>query len=331
MTKHPMGPLVRPLAHPVPRRLLGAALLLPLARPALAQSRPKIRIGVPTKAYWPTIVAQATERQGLFTRAGIEAETTIYRGGAECFEALAAGAADVILDPPSLVAAGLRRGVGSRLVAGASLAYHGWHLMVRADSAIQSVAQLAGQKVGITSRGSGSDLLAQWTAQDRGLAFTAVPVGGGGLVPNLRSRNLDAAVIYSPLSFQLLQAGQARSLIDYGKAVPPHCTAGWIASDRIIQSQPVAVQATLDALFGGLAWLRASRDEAIALIAENNEIPTAIAAAEYQETILNLDPAGGLDRQQIALSLELARLGGMTDMAPVEEVYTERFRPARAG
>ena len=52
--------------------------------------------------------------------------------------------------------------------------------------------ELAGKKVGITSAGSGSDLLALWTQQDRKINFTRVPLGGGGLVPNLRSGNVDA-------------------------------------------------------------------------------------------------------------------------------------------
>jgi hypothetical protein len=54
------------------------------------------------------------------------------------------------------------------------------------------MGELAGRKVGITAAGSGSDLLARWTMQDRKVDFTRTPGGGGGLVPNLRSRNLDA-------------------------------------------------------------------------------------------------------------------------------------------
>ncbi len=210
------------------RRTLGMGLGMAagLAAPALAQSGGQIRVGVPTKAYWPTIITLATLRQKLFEKEGIAAEMAIYRSGAECFEALAAGAADIILDPPALVAAGLRRGVRSKMVAGAQDAYYGWHLLVRQDSPVTGVAELAGRKVGITAAGSGSDLLAQWTIQDRKVDFTRVPVGGGGLVPNLRSRNLDAAVIYSPLTFQLMRAGQARSLIDYATALPRHCVAG---------------------------------------------------------------------------------------------------------
>lgn len=252
---------------------------------------------------------------------------TIYRSGAECFEALAAGAADIILDPPALVAAGLRRGVGSKLVAGAQDAYYGWHLMVREDSPIRNVSELAGKKVGITAAGSGSDLLARWTMQDRKVDFTRTPVGGGGLVPNLRSRNLDAAVIYSPLTFQLMRANQARSLIDFGTAVPRHLVAGWIVPDKMIAERPELVQASVNALFGGLASLRANREPAIALIAENNEIPAEIATIEYEETILKLMTDGRLTLEEIRRALELSELGGMTDLAPAEQTFVTRFRP----
>ena len=43
---------------------------------------------------------------------------------------------------------------------------------------------------------------------DRKVQFTKVPLGGGGLVPNLLSGNVDAVVLYSPLSFQLMKSGE---------------------------------------------------------------------------------------------------------------------------
>lgn len=298
-----------------------------LAAPAIAQANGKIRVGVPTKAYWPTIVTLAALRQKLFEKEGIAAEMTIYRSGGECFEALAAGATDIILDPPSLVAAGLRRGVRSQMVAGAADAYYGWHLVVRQDSPITKVEELAGKKVGITAAGSGSDLLAAWTMQDRKISFERVPVGGGGLVPNLRSRNLDAAVLYSPLTFQMIRASQARSLIDFTNAMPRHNVASWIVPEKLVQERPQAVQGSVNALFGGLAWLRDHRDGAVALIVENNELPAETATIEFEETILKLDTVGGIELKQVEIALDLARLGGMTDLAPAAETFTTRFRP----
>ncbi len=306
--------------------LIGAAVLAPqFARPAGAADT--VRIGLPTKAFWPTIIATAAVRQDMFAREGIAAEPTVYRGGAECFEALAAGAADLILDPPAIVAAGLRKGVAARAVAAGSSRYSGWHLLVRADSPITSVAELAGKKVGITSAGSASDLLALWTLQDRKVQFTRVPLGGGGLVPNLRSRNVDAAVVYSPLSFQLEQSKQARILIDYADAIPAHVNTTWIATQSLIERNPALVQKSLNALFGAVHWMRANRDAAIALIAEIDEVPTEAAIAEYEQSIMKLSTDGAMPMDGVEMSLQLARLGGMTDLAPAADAVSDAFKP----
>ena len=237
-----------------------------------------IRVGLPTKTFWPTTVAETAVRQKLFEKEGLTAELTIFRSGAETFEGMAAGAADIILDPPSLVSAGRKKGVMSKIVAGATMGNFGWQLMVPAKSTLD-VKDLNGKKVGITAAGSGSDLLALWTIQDRKIDFTRVPVGGGGLVPNLLAGNIDAAVVYSPLSFQILKSGEARTIIDYATAVPPNLTAGWIVLDKFAEAKPQTVQKALNALYGAVAFMRANRDVTVKLIADLYEMPPEIAGA----------------------------------------------------
>jgi ABC-type nitrate/sulfonate/bicarbonate transport system substrate-binding protein len=307
--------------------ILTATMLL--AAPAISSAE-TVRIGLPTKTYWPTTVAEAAVHQKLFEKEGITAELTIYRGGAETFEALAAGAADVILDAPSLPAAGRKKGVMSKLVANGSMGNFGWQLMVLTKSPLE-VKDLNGKKVGITSAGSGSDLLALWTVQEKKINFTRVPVGGGGLVPNLLAGNIDAAVVYSPLSFQIAKSGEARTIIDYARDVPPNLTSGWIATDKFIQEKPEIVQKTLNALYGGLMFMRNNREAAIKLIAELYEMPADIAAAEYENTILKLETDGSMGApnttEALQMSLDMAKLGGMKDLVPAGEIISTQFRP----
>src|SRR5664279_6133652 len=307
--------------------LLGAAMLF--AAPA-ASGAELIRIGLPTKTYWPTTVTEAARAQKYFEKEGITAEVTIYRGGAECFEALAAGAADLILNAPAVPAAGRKKGVMSKVVANAAMGYYGWQLMVLAQSPLE-VKDLNGKKVGITSAGSGSDLLALWTIQDRKIDFTRVPVGGGGLVPNLLAGNIDAAVVYSPLSFQIKKSGEARTLIDYASAVPPNLTSVWIVTDKYAKEKPEAVQKALNALYGGLMFMRDNRDAAVKLIGELYEMPADIAAAEYENTILKLETDGSMAGDKIAdavqLSLDMAKMGGMKDLVPAAEIISTEFKP----
>jgi NitT/TauT family transport system substrate-binding protein len=317
------------------RRTLLVAGAASLAMPglSLAQARDKIRIGVPTKTYWPTIICETAIRQKLFQKAGVDAELTIYRGGAEGFEAIAAGAADLILNSSSSVAGGLKKGVNVRCVANGSNGYFGWQLMVKPDSKITKVSDLEGKKVGITSAGSGSDILARWTIADRKVNFTRVPLGGGGLVPNLLSGNIDATVLYSPLTFQVLQNKEARAILDFGAEVPAHSTGAWIATDKVIKERPQALQKALNAIYGGVAFLRASQNRATAvkLIAEIDEIPDKVAEAELDGNIMKLSTDGEIRKEWMERALEMAKLIGMTDLAPVEQIYTTQFKPVPTG
>ena len=309
--------------------LAGVAASTTLPRFAIAQPKEKIRIGVPTKTYWPTIVCETALRQKLFEKEGLDCELTIYRGGAEGFEAIAAGAADLILNSSSSVAAGMKKGVNVKCVANGSNGYYGWYLVVKPDSKVMKVEDLAGKKVGITSAGSGSDILALWTVNAKKVQFTRVPLGGGGLVPNLLSGNIDATVLYSPLTYKVMQGKEARPIIDFGAEVPPHSTASWIATDKIIKDRPAVVQKALNAIYGGVAFLDAdkNRDAAVKIIAEIDEIPDPIAAAELDGNIKKLSRDGLFTKDWMQLALDMAAMIGMKDLAPVEQIYVETFKP----
>src|SRR6201995_2602462 len=156
MTTKPGGKI--PMTVSRRRTLTPAALLLPAtppAQPPQVLAADTIRVGQPTKTYWPTTIAETAVKQKLFEKEGLTAQLTIYRSGAETFEGMAAGAADIILDPPSLVSAGRKKGVMSKIVANAAMGNFGWQLMVPTKSAL-GVKDLNGKKVAITAAGSGS-------------------------------------------------------------------------------------------------------------------------------------------------------------------------------
>jgi len=150
-------------------------------------------------------------------------------------------------------------------------------------------------------------------------------------VPNLLAGNIDAAVVYSPLSFQILKSGEARTIIDYATAVPPNLTAGWIVLDKFAEAKPAVVQKALNALYGAVAFMRANRDATVKLIADLYEMPAEIAALEYENTIMKLETDGDMSgpkvRDAVQLSMDLAKLGGLKDIMPTEELYSTQFKP----
>jgi NitT/TauT family transport system substrate-binding protein len=306
---------------------LGATVAMPWV--ARAQGGNVVRIGVPTKTYYPTIIAETAIRHKLFDKEGLKPELTIYRSGAEGFEALAAGAADIVMNSTMSVAGGLKRGVNARCVANAANGYYGWQLVVKTASPIKKPADLAGKKVGITSAGSGTDILARWTIAEHKVEFTRVPLGGGGLVPNLLTGNIDATVLYSPLTYKVVDEKVARTIINYGEAVPAHSTGSWIATDKVISERPEVVQKALNALYGGVAFLADDKNRAasVKLIAEIDEIPEKIAAFELDGNLKHISKTGEFKLEWVTRALDNARLIGMKELADAKEVFVEKFKP----
>ncbi len=262
--------------------------------PAAVSAQEVIRIACPTKTYFPTILATVAKEKGLFEKEGLRPEITIYRGGGETFEAIAANSADLGTVAVPLVATSRKRGV---------------------------LAKIVGGKVGITSAGSGTDTLALWTQSEHKVAFQRVGVGGGGLVPNLLNDNLAAAVIYSPLSYQVESEGKVRVLIDFATAMPPNLIGGWTATDKNLTERRPFIQKGLNALYGALEYMRNNPDYAIKTIATNNELPMEIAKMEYEKTFLRLSRDGKMTLASVEKAMELAAASGVKDMAPAADVF----------
>jgi NitT/TauT family transport system substrate-binding protein len=280
-----------------------------------------IRIGCPTKTYFPTILATVAQEKGLFQKEGLKAEITIYRGGGETFEAIAAGSADLGTVAVPLIATSRKRGVLTKIVGANGDEWSGWILGVKADSPIKAAKELDGKKVGITSSGSGTDTLARWAQSAHKVTFSRIGVGGGGLVPNLLNNNLAAAVIYSPLSYQVVSEGKVRVLIDFATAMPPNLIGGWTATEKNLTERRAFIQKGLNALYGALEYMRNNPDYAIKTIATNNELSPEIAKMEFEKTFLRLSRDGQTKLASVEKALELAAASGVKDMAPAGEVF----------
>jgi len=289
--------------------------------PAGVTAQETIRIGCPTKTYFPTILATVAKEKGLFEKEGLRPEITIYRGGGETFEAIAANSADLGPVAVPLVATSRKRGVLTKIVGGNGDEWSGWILGVKTGSAIKSAKELDGKKVGITSAGSGTDTLALWAQSEARATFQRVGVGGGGLVPNLLNDNLAAAVIYSPLSYQVVSEGKVRVLIDFATAMPPNLIGGWAATEKNLNERRPFILKGLNALYGALEYMRNNPDYAIKTIASNNELPMEIAKMEYEKTFLRLSRDGKITQASVEKAMELAAASGVKDMAPAAEVF----------
>lgn len=277
--------------------------------------------------YGPVFPVIAAQELKLFEKAGVTVEFTNFNGGSASMEGLAAGEVDLINFFPPGHALAQRRGVKATIVSAGTLTPRGWHIVVGKDSDISSLQDLAGKKIGVTSNGSTTDFFALWVADQAGGEMTRIPLGGAGLVPNLISGNVDAIVAYPPLSYKVLGAGDGKSLVHLGEAMTPNLPDVWIASDKLIESNPEGLRKTLVGLYSAIVYMQNNPEWSINLIAERTGLPKEIATEEYNNTFKGLSPDGNLKEEWVAESLKLGKLAGIDDLPAASSMFTDKFVP----
>jgi NitT/TauT family transport system substrate-binding protein len=290
-----------------------AAALAGLCTAAQADS---VRIGFAAESldYAP---AFAAERLGLFKQHGLDVKLIVFRGGAAAQEAMSAGAADIIAYFAPAVALAASKGVREKMVGTVSAGHVGWNLIVKADSPIKSLQDLAGKKIGISAKATTSDMAALFIAEKAGVKFQEIPLG---------------AIVFSALiTLREIDAGQARSLIDLTSEMPPTLANVYVASQEMIDKRPQELRAALAAIYEALAYMRDNRDWTLGYLKEFAKSDNARLNEQlYDHVIKVLSPDGRIDKAWIGNGLALAaRAWDMPDLAKAdaEALYSNDFHP----
>lgn len=306
-----------------------AAAPAPTAAPAAAKPNQALRIGmigVGSAVYAPVY---ATEDRGLFAKNGISVELTDYNSGSAAQEALAAGEADIIHYFPGGVATAVSKGVKEKIIATDQFQPNEWHVVVSTKSNIQGPQDLQGKKVGVTAKGSTTDFFALWLMQKAGVTFDIAPVGNAALYPSVTSGQIDAAVLTPPLNMQGFENNELRSIFAFDKEMDPSLPSVIVASDKAIAEQPDAVTRYLKSLFQGVQYLKQNADYCSSFVAKHTNQPASIATRICTDVIAHYSDDGRIQQAWLDTSLDLSKLGGLTDIPPTDQIYTEKFTPVK--
>ncbi|MGB6104320.1 MAG: ABC transporter substrate-binding protein [Pusillimonas sp.] len=308
---------------------IAAAAVATLCASSFALAQNAVRIGG-TGNYGPVLPVAAAEKLELFKQLGVEVTFTTFSSGAAGMEGLAAKEVDLINYFPPGLALAKRSGVKARVVGAGTLTPRGWHVMVKNDSPLKEVKDLAGKKLGISGAGSTTDFFGLWAASQSGGGVTRIPVGGQGLIPNMRSGNVDAIVAYPPLSYTVMLSGDGRSLVDFGSEMPINLPDVWVASDEIIEKNPEGLRKALIGIYSAIVYMQAHPEWTIEFISSETGMTKEIATEEYKNTIKGLSADGALKQEWVAESLKLATLAGIKDVPPVDDMFTTEFVPVES-
>jgi NitT/TauT family transport system substrate-binding protein len=301
----------------------------PGATKAAATPQPvTLRIGLASAGLAIYTPVQYAKDKGLDKKYGVNLDITTYQGGGPEQEALAGGDADIIHYFPVGVATAVKKGIKEKIIATDQYRPSGWYFMVNAKSSFNSIQDLNGKKIGITSKNTTSDYFVLWIANKYGIKFQEVPVGSNAY-PALLTGNIDAAILSPPLSFQGVRSGDMRMLLDLGQEMPPTLPDVIVASQAIIDKHPEAVKGYLNAIFEANRDLKANHDQAVPYLVQYTKANPADAEDSWSKVVKDLSDDGTIQQQWLQNSLDLAKPGGITDLPPIDQFFTSQFTPAK--
>jgi len=307
--------------------LLAAGLIA--CAPLAARAADTLNVGV-AAIYAPFAPMFAAEELGFYKERNLEVVLTVYRGGGAAQEAMAAGAADIITNSPMGAAQAISKGIKQKIVAaGGTITPEGWFVIVPKDSPIKSLADLQGKTMGVTAAGSTSDFFTLWVAKHAGVSIRAIPLGGPGMLPALKGKQVDALILWPNLSYSAVQSGAYRSVGDLGALMGPVIPDTVVASDALIASRPDVLKRYLQALTKAVGYMKDNEDWGKAFLKRyTSESSDAVIDESYRQVIQNIRIDGQVKPEWVQGSLELMTLvRGAAPVPALDSVFTDRFLP----
>jgi NitT/TauT family transport system substrate-binding protein len=312
-----------------------AAAPAPAAQPAGGQApaaapaqKVSLKVGVVGRADLTAPQAVAGEK-GIFEKYGLDVKVTEYNSGSAAQEAVLGGSADIIHYFPAGAASAIAKGAKQKIIATDLWRPTAWYLMTATNSPIKTVKDLEGKKIGITAKGSTTDFFALWVADTYKVKVENLPVGFAALYQSVLTGQVDAGVISPPLVFQALEKNEMRVLVDFGKEMPPNLPAVIVVTDDLIAKNPKAVENYVKSHFEAIEYLKKNKDYAVDFIGKFTKQDKNIAEKSWDLIIRDLSDDGVIQRQWMENSLGLAKLGGLTDLPPLERVWDPNFAKKR--
>jgi ABC-type nitrate/sulfonate/bicarbonate transport system substrate-binding protein len=253
------------------------------------------------------------------------------RGAAVAEETLAAGHVDVIDHIIPYTGRTIARGGDARVVATVSRGFLGWSLIVRADNPAANVRDLVGKKIGVGPRLSVGDMAAQRLADQVSGRFELVHNGPGGLVPALRSGEIDAMLFSASVAQREVTAGNARIVHELTDPGDRTAIYGYAASAAARERRGEELRRFLAAVLRATAHMKKDRDWSISFLKSYVRVADdAFAAILHDRIVANLSNNGDTRIADVERAFALAARAwnapALMDV-PTAEVFTNEFLP----
>jgi NitT/TauT family transport system substrate-binding protein len=214
------------------------------------------------------------QKEGIFQKNGLDVKLVEFRTGNEAIAALQGGSVDIVLSIPGTAMTAIERGfdlvaIGQNEIARTEGPDSG-SLQVLKDSPIQSVKDLAGKKVGVSSLHSQNTVGVQKIIKDAGVDLKSVQfleLPFPAHADALRTKQIDAVATVDPYTTQLQANGLGRVLSwNYVESIPEQPLGAWFAKSAYIKRNPKVVDGFAASIRESIEYMNADPERARAAV-----------------------------------------------------------------
>jgi ABC-type nitrate/sulfonate/bicarbonate transport system substrate-binding protein len=307
---------------------LGAGLLAAVPARAQEQKLEKVRLAksVTTAFYFAGIDVGIAA--GIWKDVGLDLEVVNLTGEARFHQAMAAKSIDGGFASGPGMAFSVK-GAPDHAVAAIANQPQNLGLVVLNNSKVQSLDQLKGARIGITSTGSLSDWLARMLSEKQGWGPDGVrTVALGNFTSRyaaMRTGELDATTSTME-GVQLELKGEGKILTNFGNIVPHFHTHVINMRDDIIKEHPEVVRKVVEAWKRIAVYMRDHPDETIKIVAKAVNLPEAVVRKDYSNEMAMMNYDGSFSRQALQVVAQSTQATGLLDkVPPIEALFAPGF------
>ncbi|HEX4194332.1 MAG TPA: ABC transporter substrate-binding protein [Stellaceae bacterium] len=306
------------------------AVLGIIAAAAPASALDKLRTGKAIALPFDFTPLDIGMAKGFFQKHGLELEIASFAGSAKLQQALGADAIDI----------GLGSGPELAFVAKGNpvlgiCAYAGpvnLMMVVRPDAGINSIADLKGKRISVSTVGSLTDWVTRELSRQQGWGNDGIvitPLGTNeAQVAALRAKETDGLAVDPAGAFELEEKGVGKIMVRYETVAPVFINHVSYATNKLIAEHPEQIKEFLAAWFETVAWMKANKDDAVKLASPIMHTSVEIGARDYDETMPTFSDTGKFEPAALkVLERSFVQMGALPSEPDMSKLYTEKFLP----
>jgi NitT/TauT family transport system substrate-binding protein len=309
--------------------LVGHASILLFCAATTSVSAETIRAGKAFPTAFGFVPLDVGIREGIFKKYGLDVEATSFGGAPMLIQALTAGSVDIGLDGGSdiaMIAKGLPgKGVGALGNAPLEIT-----IVAAPDTTMKIIADLKGRKIAVSQISTLTGWLVSELSRQQGWGIDGierVATGNAGLT-NLIAHEVDGFTIDLSTALQLQRQGRGKLFLKFGDYVKDFHAYAFIAQNELIEKRPETLRSFLKAWYETIAFMRANKDQAVAIAAEVQHVDPDIASGTYDVMMSSFSTDGKFSKKALDIMARSFVDLGVVERAPdPSTLVTEAFLP----